>query len=816
MALSNELISQFVKVTNDGSKKKSDKIVYGTIVEYDNSKYVKIDGSDLMTPISVSAKVSDGDRVVVTIKNHTAMVTGNTTNLPASSTEVSDLDDKVEGQITKLDDVIANSVTTEYLTATYATIEQLKADYITADTIDAKYVAIVNLEANYATIESLDVLKGYIEELEAENVTINGKLEANEAEIETLTADNAIIKENLLANKAAIGELEAKNVTINGRLDANEADIEDLQTNKLSATDADLVYANIDFANIGQAAIEAFYAKSGLIENIVFEDGYITGKLVGVTISGDLIEGNTIKAEKLVVRGEDGLYYKLNVSSDGTVPEGVSEEELQNGLHGSNIIAQTITADRINVSDLVAFDATIGGFNITEDSIYSGVKETVDNTTRGIYMDNDGQIAFGDASNFIKFYKDTDGTYKLVISASSMTFGATNKNLEEVIEEIKSSADSAQEDIDNLEIGGRNYIRDTRYMDGYTRNNCTIIEGDDDAYVADLGTPTSNAWDHHIAIKPNILYNYVRGKTVTFSMMIRSDAWSANSGDYVWVMFNLFDSSDSTARIWYKDIASNEVVPSSEWKRYSFTVTITDDYFSSGRDAYPDFAVDDSTSFGISVFNYSTSHLQIKQLKLEEGNKATDWTPAPEDVESSISHVEESLREDITANTEKLNSARLEIDSINAMIKSLVTGENGETLMTQTDTGWTFDFSSFQSILNTATENISDLDLDLSDTNSVLETLKQNVTDLGVYTEYIEFGTENGQPCIILGEHDSEFKVVITNTEIRFMEGQTTPAYISNQSLNISKAVISDELQQGGFVWTARSNGNYGLIWKGE
>lgn len=433
MALSNDLVSQFAKITNDDSKSKHDKTVYGTVVEYDDSKYVKIDGSELLTPIAATTKAQDGERVIVTIKNHTAIATGNISNLPATSTEFVNLDDKIDSQISRIDTLIANSVTTEYLTAHYATIEQLKSEYITADTIDAKYVAIVNLEANYATIESLDVLSGYIQDLEAENVKISNKLEAAEADIGTLMADNAIIKEDLIANNAAIGELEAKNVEINGQLTANTADIDDLKTTKLSATDADLKYANIDFSNIGQAAMEYFYANSGLIKDVVVGDGTITGNLVGVTISGDLIEGNTIVAEKLVIKGDDGLYYKLN--TDGVSTE--AEQTDYNSLNGSVIRAKSVTAEKIRVEDLVAFDATIGGFTITDDSIYSGVKSSVDNTTRGIYMDNSGQIAIGDSNNFIKFYKDSDGIYKLSISAASMVFGGSGKNVEETIEELR-------------------------------------------------------------------------------------------------------------------------------------------------------------------------------------------------------------------------------------------------------------------------------------------------------------------------------------------------------------------------------------------
>ena len=62
-------------------------------------------------------------------------------------------------------------------------------------------------------------------------------------------------------------------------------------------------YASIDFSNIGIAAMEKFYSESGLIKNVVVGDQTITGELVGVTIKGDLIEGNTIKADKLVIKG---------------------------------------------------------------------------------------------------------------------------------------------------------------------------------------------------------------------------------------------------------------------------------------------------------------------------------------------------------------------------------------------------------------------------------------------------------------------------------------------------------------------------------
>lgn len=165
-------------------------------------------------------------------------------------------------------------------------------------------------------------------------------------------------------------------------------------------------------------------------------DQTVTGELVGVTIKGDLIEGGTIVADKLVIKGEDGLYYKLN--TDGETIE--TEQTEYNSLDGTHILAKSITATKIDVKDLVAFDATIGGFKITDSSIYSGVKESVDNTTRGSYLDKDGQIALGDGKNYIKYYKDAEENYILAISASEIIMSTSGKSVDEVVTDVADKA----------------------------------------------------------------------------------------------------------------------------------------------------------------------------------------------------------------------------------------------------------------------------------------------------------------------------------------------------------------------------------------
>lgn len=570
MALNNDLISQFAKITKENKSSTADFTMFGTVVEYEGAKYVQIDGSDVLTPISptigTTTNIKNGERVIVMLKNHTATITGNLSSPAASNSDVSEIGSKVDA------------------------FETAFADRIVAAEANILQAFITKLEAGDVKIDGvLYADDAIIKELVANDLVVTGKFEAVDGDIETLYADTVIIRDVLMADKASVDDLQA-----------DFAEIETAMIEKLSTK-----YANIDFANIDKTTMWEFYAKSGIVDNIVVGDSTITGKLVGVIISGDLIEANTIKAESLVVRGEDGLYYKLNVKLDENgeeiIPEGVDEEDLRNGLHGSNIIAKTITATQISVKDLVAFKATIGGLIIADNAIYSTVKKTVDNTTSGIYMDNEGQMAVGDETNYIKFYKDTDENYKLDMSASTITIGGSDKTVEETI---------------------------------------------------------------------------------------------------------------------------------------------------------------DSNSF-------------------------------------------------------QINEAKLNIDALQSSIASLVTGQNGESLMTQTDSGWTFSIANVLNTLESAMSNIDDLNGDVNAANHAIDTLNKSVEDIGVYSEYIKFGTENGKPCIILGETDSNFKVVITNTDIRFVEGSIVPASITNQSLNIGTAVVTEELRQGGFAWVSRPNGNYGLVWKG-
>lgn len=120
MGLSTELISQFAKITNDQKKSRIDEAtLYGEVVQCDDSICVRFDGSEQLTPVTTitekdengnitnfkygAASVKTGDRVSVSLKNHSATITGNLSDPPMGRAEVVTTEDSI---LLKVDDKI--------------------------------------------------------------------------------------------------------------------------------------------------------------------------------------------------------------------------------------------------------------------------------------------------------------------------------------------------------------------------------------------------------------------------------------------------------------------------------------------------------------------------------------------------------------------------------------------------------------------------------------------------------------------------------------------------------------------------------------
>lgn len=598
MSLSSDLISQFVKITNDEPEPKKESVVYGTVVKTESGYGVKLDGSSIATPITSennmsTTELAEGNRVLVTIRNHTAIITGNLSSPSVGTGTVTDVKNTANSASEKADN-LSNQIS-EFGTvfATKVETNQLRTDLLAANKADVDKLTAADAEIS----GKVTAAEGEIAKLKAEDATISGKVTASEGEISKLKTDKldaTVAKntyatiENLTATNTEVNTIKGEQATFKqtttDKLSAVEADIEELNTKKLSATDIEGKFANIDFANIGTAAVEKFYAVSGLIKNVTLESGTVVKELVGVLIKGDLIEGGTIAADKLIVKGEDGLYYKLNVNALGEATAS-SDVKYQNGLDGSVIIAKSIAAEKISVSDLKAFGATIGGFKIGDSAIHSVAKTSATNTTRGIYMDNLGQFVVGDASNYIKYFKDTDGNYKLDIST-----------------------------VNNLKIGGRNLVPASAFSEvrGVTSTkefelrNCwatTYITNENLTSILEPATQYTVKYDIELIERTSVPTKF----DMRVGFLIYSNAYS----------LNLSTSISETAEIGTKRTVQKTFTTPAEWHNETL-IAYSRRWTTNGAEPV-----------GYDAF-------KVTNFKIEKGNKATDWTPAPEDVDSDI------------------------------------------------------------------------------------------------------------------------------------------------------------------------------------
>ena len=475
MALSHEVVSQFAKLVDNKPKKDEGVTVKGTYKIIGDIEYVQLDGSDVLTPVESTVEAKTGERVQVLIKDHFATVTGNISSPAARSKDVKDLADTVDEQgntIQQMDNTIiqqGNSIIqmNTSINQHETTINQhdtkinQQGDQIVSinntiilqgNSIEANHNAII---AQGNTIDEMnDTITSHGNSITSMNNTIqqhDNKINQNsntisqqgntinqqgnkitEIDNTVKTQGNTIVAQGntidahgtqLTTHGSQITILNSGFVIKDGVLTG----LSEVVVNKLKSDTLDTGYAKIDFANIQMAAVQKLFTESGIIKDLIVQEGAITGELVGVTLKGDLIEAGTLVADKLVIKGSDGLYYKLNTTGE-TVE---AEQTIENSLNGSVITAKSITASKIQVTDLVAFGATIGGFDISNDSIHSHLKPDIDSPNNGLFLGSDGQMALGNDINHIKYYKDENNNYILDVRLDKLYLGASQQTADQ-------------------------------------------------------------------------------------------------------------------------------------------------------------------------------------------------------------------------------------------------------------------------------------------------------------------------------------------------------------------------------------------------
>lgn len=352
--LDSSLVSDFAKAvaSNPSTSENTNKTLYATVTAVGDQPTVVIDGSESSTPVESTVSIAVGDRVLVEIQDHTATVTGNQT---------------------------ANAITIGNVDANIANINAASQNESYNECIQAKIVNATNLIANSATIESIAANK--------------------------ITAEY-IVAEVLNAEEAEIEALSAKVIT------AGTATIEDIVSATISTDYLKADMANLNTVEINTEKVKDLFVQVGLVaENAVIKDGHITGYLDAVEVNASNITAGTLTADRILLKDAetgnyigfttdgttvqkatfdaDDLIKEHTITADHIVASTITATEIaSNAITADKISSGAVTAAKISVTDLQAIGATIGGWKISNTSIYkvSSVTSGTASTQRQTYL----------------------------------------------------------------------------------------------------------------------------------------------------------------------------------------------------------------------------------------------------------------------------------------------------------------------------------------------------------------------------------------------------------------------------------------------
>lgn len=514
--------------------------------------------------------------------------------------------------------------------------------------------------------DTIDAWQGNFESIETNFLTVNKKITALEGEFGKINVDELIARiaviEQAYITKAEVEELYATKAEI-GILDADVANIKTLLAGSTTTGDLQSIVINSKNATIENGTI-----KNAMIESLAFDK--ITGvdinttKLTVHSADGKSIwRDNTIQiSDSTRVRvqiGKDAsndynIYIwdktgKLMFDATGVTADGIQRPIIRDdmvsdtaNINGKKINIQSVVKEINNgtekiKSSSVLYDPTGQTLNIAFNELITtvdGIDERVESNTTQI------SIANGEINTLIS--KTTQMQTDLSSAQGNITDLSTKYNqMKQTVDsygvtigEHTSQITSVRNDLDNLEVGGRNILVNSDFLRetyGWVIESTTMTYKvvDDDKVGKYLSLKSTAAGN----VNGNRIYqiNFANGDTGHIANQVYS--------------LSFYAKTTSTTAVgihagWVSGLKTLSI-SGTTWKRYAVTYTTT------------------GTGSMTIYIDKANTELHIAQIKLEKGNKATDWTPAPEDIESSITEV-----------SDKQSSMQLDLDGFKTSVSN--------------------------------------------------------------------------------------------------------------------------------------------------
>lgn len=485
-----------------------------------------------------------------------------------------------------------------------------------------------------------------------------------------------ITTKELVAKKVDAEWVKANTVT-SEKVISIEADILSIKNNYLQTNEADIKYATIEKLDGVEGKFEDFYAKDfesavSKINDLTVEVEKVNTIMFGSASGGSLttefsnsIVANIGDAQIKSAMIESIAADKIMALDLNTTKFKVHSENGMSYWQDNTIIIKDTDRIRVQIGKDANSDYNMYVWDKNGNLMFDALGLTEKGVTRKVVRDdivqdnaniNASKLDIESLFNVI----NEDGSHtlkssKIYIDVNKQTLDVAFKNMTTNVTELQNAVTTQgtqltavqgqisskvwQQDIatavNGLQIGGRNLYLGTKDFSGNWRN-------------LPQWKVESEKYEGLTVISRYLTWNGVdKPQDVT-----------CKAGDiFTYSLYAKTSGEDTQAVVTCPGQTNFEaiyVAVSSEWKRYTFVIQATTDGYMSPR-------ISKTESNYVSLF--------ICGLKLEKGNKATDWTPAPEDTDSSISEVNTK----VTAISNQYTSLNQSLTSLAATVNSNTT-----------------------------------------------------------------------------------------------------------------------------------------------
>jgi len=459
---------------------------------------------------------------------------------------------------------------------------------------------------DWTQLQNVHIVIADIQDLSVVTARI-GTLEVTTAHITNGIIDNATIDvgkvNNLSATYATIVNLTATNGNITS-LTSNIASINTLLAGNLGAGNiaAGAIIAGsgiIAVGAIGSAQISDLSASkitAGIIDAAIITVKNLTAdNITAGTINGQRIAAGAIDNSKVSGTANiDGS--KLNISSVVTAVNGGTTN-----IQANRITINSSTLD-VQISSILSTQASQGSTITTQ-----GASITANASTIALKVD----------TTTYNSYVTTNNSAISTINTSLSTQSSSISVLQGQIT-LKVTQTDINNSIGAIQVGGRNLLKtsNTTFISavgwGYDWSTTVTVEAliESGEPLIRLTATQSGNYDMYKFVDNLLSIPLVANQNYVISLDVRTTKSYTNG--------LVFDKLAAPGQV----VTANIPNTNGAWQRISLVINIA--------------TVPASDAFVLSVSFVAGDVISFKNIKLEIGNKATDWTPAPEDVQSQI------------------------------------------------------------------------------------------------------------------------------------------------------------------------------------